>query len=128
MIEPLEIYAHVPGLLRGYAGLEQATTKLSHIDKRDACLAELKAATVVRCEYCIDMGSQIARQWGLSDEELLALPSHRVSALFSGLDKLVLDYAAGMTSTPAEVPDDLFAGLRAHFDEAQLVEITHVIA
>ena len=29
MIEPLEIYAHVPGLLRGYAGLEQATAKLS---------------------------------------------------------------------------------------------------
>ena len=29
MIEPLEMYAHVPGLLRGYARLEQATAKLS---------------------------------------------------------------------------------------------------
>ena len=128
MIEPLEIYAHVPGLLRGYAGLEQATAKLSHIGKRTRALAELKAATVVQCEYCIDMGSQISRQWGLSDEELLALPSHRVSALFSDLDRLVLDYAAGMSSTPVEVPDELFARLRAHFDEAQLVELTHVIA
>jgi len=128
MIEPLEIYAHVPGLLRGYAGLEQATAKLSRIGKRTRALAELKAATVVQCEYCIDMGSQISRQWGLSDEELLALPSHRTSALFSDLDKLVLDYAAGMSSTPVEVPDELFARLRAHFDEAQLVELTHVIA
>ncbi len=128
MIEPLEIYAHVPGLLRGYAGLEQATAKLSRIDKRTRALAELKAATVVQCEYCIDMGSQISRQWGLTDEELLALPSHRTSALFSDLDKLVLDYASGMSSTPVEVPDELFARLRAHFDEAQLVELTHVIA
>jgi AhpD family alkylhydroperoxidase len=128
MIEPLEIYGHVPGLLRGYAGLEQATAKLSRIDKRTRALAELKAATVVQCEYCIDMGSQISRQWGLSDEELLALPSHRTSALFSDLDKLVLDYAAGMSGTPVEVPDELFARLRAHFDEAQLVELTHVIA
>lgn len=128
MIEPLEIYAHVPGLLRGYAGVEQATAKLNRIDKRTRALAELKAATVVGCEYCIDMGSQISRQWGLSDEELLALPSYKTSALFSDLDKLVMDYAAGMSRTPVEVPDELFAGLRAHFDEAQLVELTHVIA
>jgi AhpD family alkylhydroperoxidase len=128
MIEPLEIYAHVPGLLRGYAGLEQATARLSRLGKRTRALAELKAATVVQCEYCIDMGSQISRQWGLSDEELLALASHRTSALFSDLDKLVLDYAAGMSRTPVEVPDELFARLRAHFDEPQLVELTHLIA
>ncbi len=128
MLEPLEMYAYVPGLLRGYAGLEQATAKLHRIDKRLRALAELKAATVVQCEYCIDMGSQVSRQWGLSDEELLALPSYRTSALFSELDKLVLDYAVGMSRTPVEVPDELFARLRAHFDEAQLVELTHVIA
>jgi AhpD family alkylhydroperoxidase len=128
MIEPLEIYAHEPGLLRGYAGLEQATAKLSRLSKRVRALAELRAATVVQCEYCIDMGSQISRQWGLTDEELLALPSYRTSPLFSDVDKLVLDYATGMTRTPVEVPDELFARLRAHFDEAQLVDLTHVIA
>jgi len=128
MIEPIEIYAHVPGLLRGYAGLEQATAKLHHISKRLRALAELKTATVVQCEYCIDMGSQISRRWGLSDEELLALPSYRSSALFSDLDKLVLDYAVGLSRTPVDVPDALFAELRDHLDEAQLVELTHVIA
>lgn len=128
MLEPLEVYAHVPGLLRGYAGLEQATAKLGRIDKRTRALAELKAATVVQCEYCIDMGSAISRRWGLSDEEILALSTYRTSALFSDQDKLVLDYAAGMSRTPVVVPDELFARLRAHFDEAQLVELTHVIA
>jgi AhpD family alkylhydroperoxidase len=118
----------VPRLLRGYAGLEQATARLSRLGKRTRALAELKAATVVQCEFCIDMGSQISRQWGLSDKELLALASHRTSALFSDLDKLVLDYAAGMSRTPVEVPDELFARLRAHFDEPQLVELTHLIA
>lgn len=52
----------MPGLLRGYAQLEQATAKLSLIDKRTHALAELKAATVVQYEYCIDMGSQVSRQ------------------------------------------------------------------
>lgn len=128
MLEPLEVYAHVPGLLRAYAGVEQATAKLRDLDKRLRALAELRAATLVQCEYCIDLGSQISRQWGISDEELLALSSYRTSELFSDLDKLVLDYATGMSRTPVAVSDELFASLRRHFDDAQLVALTHVIA
>ncbi len=128
MIEPLEMYAHVPGLLRGYGGLEQATAKLHRLDKRLKALAELKAATLTNCEYCIDLGSRIARRWGLSDEELLALPGYRASGLFTDLEKLVLDYAVGMSRTPVAVSDALFAKLREHFDDAQLVELTCLIA
>jgi 4-carboxymuconolactone decarboxylase len=62
MIEPLEMYAHVPVLFKGYAKLEQATAKLHGLDKRLHALAELKAATLTHCEYCIDMGSAISHQ------------------------------------------------------------------
>lgn len=128
MIEPLEILAHAPGLLAGYGAFGQATAALDRVDKRLKALAELKAATLTQCEYCIDIGSAVSRQWGLSDEELLALPAYRTSPLFTDLEKRVLDYAVGMSRTPVEVSDALFAELRAHFDEAQLVELTHVIA
>jgi AhpD family alkylhydroperoxidase len=128
MIEPLQMYAHLPVLLKGYAKLEQATAKLDGLGKRLHALAELKAATVMHCEYCIDLGSAVARQWGLSDEELLALPNYQTSPLFSELDKLVLDYAVGMSRTPVEVPDELVGKLREHLDNAQLVELTHYIA
>jgi AhpD family alkylhydroperoxidase len=128
MLEPLELYAHAPGLLFGYAMLEWATAKLHRVDKRLRYLAELKAATLTQCEYCIDFGSQVARRSGLSDEQLLALPTYRTSALFTELEKLVLDYAVGMSRTPVEVPDALFASLQEHFDEAQLVELTYIIA
>lgn len=40
----------------------------------------------------------------------------------------MLDYAVGMSRTPVEVSDALFAKLRMHFDETQLVELTHLIA
>jgi alkylhydroperoxidase family enzyme len=39
-----------------------------------------------------------------------------------------MDYAASMTRTPALVPETLFAQLREHLDEEQLVELTHHIA
>lgn len=128
MIEPVQMYAHVPVLFRGYAQLEQATARLHRLDKRLHALAELKAATLTQCGYCIDMGSAISRRWGLTDEEILALPSYQTSPLFSELDKLVLDYAVGMTRTPARVPEELSGRLRQHLDDGQIVELTHHIA
>ena len=76
----------------------------------------------------IDLGSQVARRWGISDEALLALPRYHASGLFSDVEVLVLDYAVGMSRTPVEVSAELFARLRKHFDDTQLVELTHVIA
>ena len=128
MIEPLEMYARVPVLFQGYAKLEQATAKLHRLDTRLHALAELKAATLTHCEYCIDMGSGISRKWGLTDEEILALPNYQTSPLFSELDKLILENAVGMTRTPVGVPDELFDRLRQHLDDSQLVELTHHIS
>ena len=106
---------------------EQAESKLDILSPRQRALAELKSATTVRCEYCIDLGSQIARQWGLSDEELLAMADYRNASCFSEVDKLILEYATAIARTPVEVSDRLFDGLRAHFDTPQLVGLTHVI-
>jgi 4-carboxymuconolactone decarboxylase len=128
MIEPLELYAHLPELLHGVGMMAQATAQLHGVDRRYHALAQLKAATLTHCEYCIDIGSQVSRRWGLTNEELLALPNHRTSPLFSDLDKLVLEYAVGMSRTPVEVSDALFDALRRHFSDAQLVELTHLIA
>ena len=64
----------------------------------------------------------------MSDDKLLALARYRESGMFTDLEMLVLDYAAAVTRTPVEVSDELFAQLREHFDNAQLVELTSVIA
>ncbi|GLE54220.1 carboxymuconolactone decarboxylase family protein [Mycobacterium montefiorense] len=129
MLEPLRMYAHVPKLLSAYGRLEQAESKLDMLRPRHRALAELKAATTVRCEYCIDLGSQIARQWGITDEELLAMsgPDYCNAPCFSDVDKLILEYATAISRTPVEVTDQLFDALRAHFDTPQLVALTHVI-
>ncbi len=127
MLEPLRMYAYVPKLLSAIGRLELAESKIDILSPRYRALAELKSATTVRCEYCIDLGSAIARGWGLSDEELLALSDYRNASCFSDLDKLILEYATAISRTPVEVTDELFAALRTHFDNAQLVALTHVI-
>jgi alkylhydroperoxidase family enzyme len=128
MLEPLRMYAHIPRLLRAYGRLEQAEAKLDILNERQRTLAELKSATTARCEFCIDLGSQIARASEiLTDEELLALSGYQNASCFSDVDKLILEYATAITRTPVEVSDELFERLRAHFDTAQLVGLTHII-
>jgi AhpD family alkylhydroperoxidase len=128
MLAPLDAYARAPRLLFGIAMLEEATAKLHRMPERLKVLAELKAATLTQCEYCIDIGSQIAHLAGISEDQLLALPHYRDSDLFDADEKLVLDYAVAMSSTPVSVSDELFDELRARFDEAQIVELTNIVA
>jgi 4-carboxymuconolactone decarboxylase len=128
VIEPLELYALVPGLLKGLSELEGATRQMHALDVHLRDLAELKAATMTGCEYCIDLGSLLARRSGLTDAQLLALPAYRTSPLFSELEKLVLDYAVGMCRTPVDVSDELFEALRQQLSPEQMVELTHIVA
>jgi AhpD family alkylhydroperoxidase len=127
MLEPLRMYAHIPRLLNAYGRLEQAESKLDVLTPRERALAELKSAITVRCEYCIDLGSRIAREWGITDDELRSMTDYRTASCFSDVDKLILEYATAVSRTPVEVSDALFDALRAHFDTAQLVGLTHVI-
>ncbi len=128
MIEPAQAYAHTPRLLLGYGMFELAISRSRRVDERLKMLAELKAGALTHCEWCVDIGSQIARHAGIDEAQLLALPRYRDSDCFDELEKLVLDYAVGISSTPVSVSDELFAELRAHLDDAQLVELTNVIA
>ena len=62
------------------------------------------------------------------DEKLLEVPKWRDSALFGAAERAALDYAEHMTITGQRVDDALFAELKRHFSEAQIVELTAAIA
>ncbi|HTW43837.1 MAG TPA: carboxymuconolactone decarboxylase family protein [Solirubrobacteraceae bacterium] len=126
-IEPMEIWAHQPKMMFGMGRFNQAVRKGKSVDERLRNLVELKGAQMIGCEFCVDLGSQICRNSGLSDEELLALARYRQSALFTEREKLALDYAVAVMHTPVDVTDELFARMKEHFSDAQLVELTALL-
>jgi alkylhydroperoxidase family enzyme len=126
-IEPVEIWAHQPKMMSGMGKFQQAVRKANSVDDRLKYLVELKGAQMIGCEFCVDLGAQICRQSGLSDEVLLALPHYRQSDLFSDREKVALDYTVGVMRTPVDVSDELFARMKEHFDDKQLVEITALL-
>ena len=126
-MEPMEIWAHQPKMMVGMGRLNQAVRKGNSVDERLKYLVELKGAQMIGCEFCVDLGSQICRNSGLSDELLLALPRYRQSDLFTAREKLALDYTVAVMRTPVEVTDELFDRMKQHFSDKQLVEITALI-
>jgi AhpD family alkylhydroperoxidase len=126
-IEPMEIWAYQPKMMIGMGKFNRAVRKGKSVDERLKNLVELKGAQMIGCEFCVDLGSQICRNSGLSDEELLALPRYRQSDLFTAREKLALDYTVAVMRTPVEVTDELFAKMKEHFSDEQLVEITALL-
>jgi alkylhydroperoxidase family enzyme len=126
-IEPIEIWAHQPKMMSGMGKFQQAVRKAGSVDERLKYLIELKGAQMIGCEFCVDLGSQICRNSGFSDDELLALPRYRGSELFTEREKRALDYTVAVMRTPVEVTDELFAQVREHFTDDQLVEITALL-
>jgi len=70
----------------------------------------------------------VGRETGISPEQIANLQDYRSNWNFSEIERLVLEYADGMTCTPVEVSDALFPRLRERFSDAQLVELTASIA
>jgi AhpD family alkylhydroperoxidase len=128
VVEPVRVHAHHPVLLAGFGAFELATMKATRVPYRIKALGEMKAAQLAGCEWCLDFGSALSRAHGITDDELRDLVDYRASDRFTDVEKLVIDYAVGMSRTPVEVSDELFSQLREHFDDTQLVELTSVIA
>jgi alkylhydroperoxidase family enzyme len=67
-------------------------------------------------------------QAGASEEKIREVERWRESALFSPMERDALEYAERMTITGQRVSDELFGRLRAHFSEAEIVELTAAVA
>jgi alkylhydroperoxidase family enzyme len=65
---------------------------------------------------------------GASETKIAQVAEAATSELFGESERAALEYAAAMTVTDRRVTDELFARVRAHFSEAQIVELTAAVA
>lgn len=65
---------------------------------------------------------------GIPEEKILAVEEWRTSDLFDERERIALSYAEAITYSDQDVDDALFEQIQAHFDDAQIVELTMTIA
>jgi len=75
----------------------------------------------------VDINSAVGRRAGLTDEKLQAVSGTDLS-VFNDLERLVIALADALSDTPSNVPDSLYARLREHFSEKQVIELGAQIA
>ena len=75
----------------------------------------------------MDINSAVGRKAGLTDEKLVTVTRDDL-AVFTDVERLVIELADAMAAAPSNVSDELYARLREQFSEEQLLELGANIA
>lgn len=128
VLEPARAMGHNKRVFRTNVRSEMSIERWNKADKHLKHLAVATAAATVGCEWCMDFGYWMGVDDGLVEAKLRDLPRWRDSSAYSDLERRVIGYAEAMSVTPQTVTDDMVADLRRDLDEAQLVELTMMVA
>lgn len=122
------VFAHVPAALRHLMSMLMELRSEGRVKKRYIELAIVAVSKRNACEYCVAHHKPMLAVEGLSPEAADRVLEYRTHPDFDETDKLVVEYALAVTDQPQRIRDSLFRRLRAHFDDAQIVELTLRIA
>jgi AhpD family alkylhydroperoxidase len=103
--------AHVPELLEVTMPFLDAALGPSAVDARTKELAILRTSAVMGCRYCIQTHTVVARNTGLSVEEVAAL----------------LRWVEVVAVGPGQVPEAARREARARLEDPELVELTLLV-
>ncbi|WP_067821105.1 carboxymuconolactone decarboxylase family protein [Nocardia inohanensis] len=118
-----------PLVLLGTMFYETVLLLSNRLDPHLKELAELKAAALVNCQFCLDIGSTLAHYSGLTEAQVTELPKYQTSAAYSELEKLVLSFAEAMTVTPSALDlEEVRTELLKRLSKSQVAELAAAVA
>ena len=86
------------------------------------------ASRTAGCRYCMAHTAGGALHFGIEEQKLAGVWDFRTSPLFSEAERVALDFTIAAASVPNGVTEEMFAAMRKHWSETQIVEIVAVIA
>jgi len=101
----------------------------STIDASLKHLIDLRVSQINGCAYCMNMHSEEARSAGETQQRLDILPGWHETSFFTDRERAALAWAESVTLvSETHVPDDVFAAVKEHFSEREIVDLTLIIA
>ena len=91
-------------------------------------LVKVRVSQINGCGYCLDMHIKEARAAGETEQRLYLLSAWREAPFYSPRERAALSWAEAVTQVSTnDLPDELYAEVREHFDEKATVELTLAI-
>lgn len=118
-----------PKMVKGLAQLSAAIwDPESKVDRGFKRLLSHVVSRSAGCQYCLAHTAGGALNLGVDEKRLAAVWDYQTSPLFTAAERAALDVAIAAGCVPNAVTDELFAELRKHWGEEEIVEIMGVIA
>ena len=124
--QPLNMHravANSPRIFKSYVDMALALRAGATTPRVDRELIILRTAQLAGGHYEFAQHRPMAVSCGMSAAQVDALPRWRDNASFSDRQRAILAYADGMAS-PSGVDDAVYAALKKHFTDAEIVELT----
>lgn len=128
-MEPrLNIQKIEPAAYRAMSALEMYVRKSPRLEPALLELVRLRASQINGCAYCIDMHSKDARAHGENEQRLYALNAWRETPFYTDRERAALAWTEALTLISEDhAPDPVYAEVREHFNEEELVDLSLAI-
>jgi AhpD family alkylhydroperoxidase len=127
LLDLYKVLLHSPAVMEGWLGFFTAIRQKTKLNGRVRELAIMRVAILNGADYEYQAHLPFALKEGATREQIDALRAWPLSPLFDAAERAALAYTDAMTKQ-VQVPDELFAAVRAQFDSQDLVELTATIA
>ena len=122
-------FALVPDImdhcLAGFAVYRNPERKLS---PRLRELGQARAGWLRSSMFVFSQHCKSLRDAGYTDEQVTAIPSWEVAPYFTDEERAVLAYTDALVGANGRVPDGVFAALRSHLGDEEILELTYITA
>ena len=91
-------------------------------------MVKIRASQINGCAFCIHMHTRDARARGETEERLYLLDAWRESPLYGARERAALAWTEALTRiAETHAPDEVYAEVKGHFTEEELVKLTVAI-
>jgi AhpD family alkylhydroperoxidase len=110
-------------------GLGAVNAHVTSIDGKLRAMVELLVSQINGCVYCVDLHAEQARMNGERQQRIDCISVWLECPFFDDRERAAFAWAEAVTHlADTNAPDELFEGLRAHFNEQQIVDLTFIIS
>jgi alkylhydroperoxidase family enzyme len=121
------VFALVPDCFdHAVAGFEFYRSRNRKLSPKLRELAQTRAGYARGSQFVFSQHCKAARDIGLTEEQVEAIPSWQVASCFSPLELAVLAYTDCLVLEGGRVPDPVFEALRTGLSDEEILELTYV--
>lgn len=121
------VFANAPAVLR-HANLGFVLYSSVSLDPLLREIGQTRAGWIMASQFVFSQHCKSCRALGMSEEKIAAIPGWAASDVFSPLERAVLAYTDALALDRGRVHDDVFAVLRQHLSDQEIVELTYVVS